>query len=387
MRNLAVNTQTLVETTINNNEVNNNLDIVNHFPGVGQQIGPSIVDQYGFLHGRNFENAFNRVHQENGLFLDVRNVDLFQLNNNNNLNFETFQNDLQTHVQNFTNSEEMHEYIDAMGHQLIDALKANVLELDDINNSVPLSNHLRLMIRNLQMNNVDTQRVFVLLRNQIINDRNNNYLNYNSQIGDQNLELFFNLFDLQTLVNLENFLHAHKAFGVCIILFIFGPLLKKILKKSTWSYMTGTSFINLYNLIRRTLVHFKHKLQILNARIEHIAVEQDVIRINNINNMRNIALGNNFTTTINNMMKWNFTTWLKIFSRGVQYISIGFSFLGCLMYICTYSTDPTIARIANEFFSIFSGNRGLLALTNTPGTALLIERGLKAKTFCSRCFS
>jgi hypothetical protein len=33
MRNLAVNTQTLVETTINNNEVNNNLDIVNHFPG------------------------------------------------------------------------------------------------------------------------------------------------------------------------------------------------------------------------------------------------------------------------------------------------------------------------------------------------------------------
>jgi hypothetical protein len=172
------------------------------------------------------------------------------------------------------------------------------------------------------MNNVDTQRVFVLLRNQIINDRNNNYLNYNPQIGDQNLELFFNLFDLQTLVNLENFLHVHKAFGVCIILFIFGPLLKKILKKSTWSYMTGTSFINLYNLIRRTLVHFKHKLQILTARIEHIAVEQDVIRINNINNMRNIAFGNNFTTTINNMMRWNFTTWLKIFSRGVQYISI-----------------------------------------------------------------
>jgi hypothetical protein len=31
----------------------------------------------------------------------------------------------------------MHEYIDAMGHQLIDALKANVLELDDINNSGP----------------------------------------------------------------------------------------------------------------------------------------------------------------------------------------------------------------------------------------------------------
>ena len=150
------------------------------------------------------------------------------------------------------------------------------------------------------MNNVDTQRVFVLLRNQIINDRNNNYLNYNSQIGDQNLELFFNLFDLQTLVNLENFLHAHKAFW-CLynFIYIFGPLLKKILKKSTWSYMTGTSFINLYNLIRRTLVHFKHKLQILNARIEHIAVEQDVIRINNINNMRNIALGNNFTTTIN----------------------------------------------------------------------------------------
>jgi hypothetical protein len=58
------------------------------------------------------------------------------------------------------------------------------------------------------------------------------------------------------------------------------------------------------------------------------------------------------------------------------------------MYIYTYSTDPTIARIANEFFSIFSGNRGLLALTNTPGTALLIERGLKAiKTFCSRCFN
>lgn len=83
MRNLAVNTQTLVETTINNNEVNNTLDIVNHFPGVGQQIGPSIVDRYGFLHGRNFENAFNRVHQENNLFLDVRNVDLFQLNNNN----------------------------------------------------------------------------------------------------------------------------------------------------------------------------------------------------------------------------------------------------------------------------------------------------------------
>jgi hypothetical protein len=80
MRNLAVNTQT--ETTINNNEVNNILDIVNHFSGVRQQIGPNIVDQYGFLHGRNFENAFNRVHQENGLFLDVRNVDLFQLNNN-----------------------------------------------------------------------------------------------------------------------------------------------------------------------------------------------------------------------------------------------------------------------------------------------------------------
>jgi hypothetical protein len=55
MRNNLTTTQTLFETTSNNNEVNNILDIANVFPGVGQQIGPSIVDQYGFLHGRNFE--------------------------------------------------------------------------------------------------------------------------------------------------------------------------------------------------------------------------------------------------------------------------------------------------------------------------------------------